>query len=206
MDNRLLQSLMIMKTATMRTIVSAMLGIVLGLVSATSTGESFSDGKPLSPQPDAVSLNPGLSVTYYFDYYNHIDDIAGFSGGQVGEPIMNIAHRTKKGNVLTADRPMGVGVHIRGMILLDEPGTYIFRIESNDGIKAHIGGVHLWTDPEIHPNRWSRPLEYTITEPGWYDLSFDYYQRKGTSALQLVWTRPGSDEEMVVPPEAFAHP
>jgi hypothetical protein len=194
-----------MKTIVTRSIASAVIGLALGLFSTGSIGESFSGGEPLSPQPDPAGLKPGLSVTYYFDFYDHIDDISGFSGGKVGEPIMNIAHRTKTGNVMTADRPMGVGVHIRGMILLDQPGTYVFRIESNDGIKAHIGGIHLWTDPEIHPNRWSRPLEYDVTETGWYDLSFDYYQRKGTSALQLVWTRPGSEEEVVVPPEAFAH-
>ncbi len=179
--------------------------LALCVLAPAAIAESYTDGKPASPQPDASALKPGLSVKYFFDYFGHIDQVSGLTAGVVGEPIANIAHRTVDGNVMTADRPMGVGVHIRGFIKLDKAGTYVFRIESNDGIRAHIGGVHIWTDPEIHGNRWSRPLEYTVTEPGWYDLSFDYYQRKGTSALQLAWTPPEASEEVIVPPEAFAH-
>ena len=69
----------------------------------------------------------------------------------------------------------------------------------------NIGGIKIWTDPERHPNRWSRPLEFEVTEPGWYDLYWDYYQRKGTSALIAVPTSEiaavtvaGSPTEVVV--------
>jgi len=100
---------------------------------------------------------------------------------------------------------MLVAAHIRGLIRFDAAGTYLFRIESNDGVKAKIGGQQIWVDPEIHPNRWSAPIPVVIETPGWYELWINYYQKKGTSALQLVWTIPGSESETHVPPEVLAH-
>ena len=100
---------------------------------------------------------------------------------------------------------MPVAAHIRGLIQFEAAGTYVFRIESNDGVKAKIGGRQIWVDPEIHPNRWSAPIPVVIDVPGWYELWINYYQKKGTSALQLVWTTPDSSEETHVPPSAFSH-
>ena len=174
-------------------------------VGGPSWAESYTGGQPISPQPDSASLKPGLAVKYFFEYFGHIDSVSALKEGTEGEPLKNIAHRTKTGNVLTADRPMGVAAHIRGMIHLEKTGVYVFRIESNDGVRAHVGGIKIWTDPEIHGNRWSRPLEYEVVEPGWYDFKIDYFQKKGTSALQFAWTPPGASEEEIVPPEAFAH-
>lgn len=195
-----------MKTKFSTQVSKLIVGFVFSVLSGLAFAESYTGGQPLSPQPDSASLKPGLAVKYYFEYFGHIDSVSSLTGGMVeGEPLKNIAHRTKTGNVLTADRPMGVAAHIRGMIHLDKTGIYTFRIESNDGVRAHVGGIKIWTDPEIHGNRWSRPLEYEVTEPGWYDFKIDYYQKKGTSALQFAWTPPGATEEEIVPPEAFAH-
>ncbi|MGI9319356.1 MAG: PA14 domain-containing protein [bacterium] len=194
-----------MKIKLPKNTLSLCLAFVLGTISVNVLAESYSGGQPISPQPDSASLKPGLSVNYFFEYYGHIDEVSRLTGGVEGEPLENIAHRTDTGDVLTADRPMGVGAQIRGMIHLAETGIYIFKIESNDGIRAHVGGIKIWTDPEIHGNRWSRPLEYEVTEAGWYELHIDYYQRKGTSALQFAWTPPGATEQEIVPPEAFAH-
>ena len=63
----------------------------------------------------------------------------------------------------------------------------------------------LWEDPEIHFDRESDPLRVVVKEPGWHALKIDYYQKKGTSALQLLWTPPGSKKKTVVPAEALAH-
>ncbi len=174
-------------------------------VSPGAFAESYSGGMPISPQPDSSTLSPGLAVKYFFDYFDHINELSMREGGKDGEPLKNIAHNTLNGSVLTTNRPMGVGAKIRGLIHLAEPGTYVFKIQSNDGIRAYIGGIKIWTDPEIHGHRWSRPLEYEVVEAGWYELKFDYYQRKGTSALQLTWITPGSQEEVIVPESALAY-
>ena len=158
-----------------------------------------------TPQPEVVELRPGLAVTYSYGRQVHVDDIEVLRNPVIGEPLENIAHRTIDGNVLTSSQAMLVAAHIRGLIRFDAAGTYVFRIESNDGVKAKIGGRQIWVDPEIHPNRWSAPIPVVIDTPGWYELWINYYQKKGTSALQLVWTTPGSSEEAHVPPGAFSH-
>ena len=158
-----------------------------------------------TPQPEAVELRQGLAVTYSYDRQVHVDDIEVLRNPVIGEPLENIAHRTIDGNVLTSSQAMLVAAHIRGLIRFDAAGTYVFRIESNDGVKAKIGGRQIWVDPEIHPNRWSPPIPLVIDAPGWYELWINYYQKKGTSALQLVWTIPGSESETHVPPEVLAH-
>ena len=158
-----------------------------------------------SPQPAVSELRPGLAVTYDYARRVHVDDIEVLSNPVIGKPLDNIAHRTVDGKVLTAKRAMMVAAHIRGLIRFEAPGTYTFRIESNDGVKARIGDQQIWVDPEIHPNRWSPPIPLVIDAPGWYELWINYYQKKGTSALQLVWTIPGSESETHVPPEVLAH-
>ena len=179
--------------------------IVLTTVSTAVYSESYTGGQPVNPQPESSALSPGLSIKYFFDYFNHIDELSRRTGGMEGDPLMNLDHNTINGNVLTADRPMGVGCHIRGFIKLEQTGNYIFRVESNDGVRIHIAGIKIWTDPEIHGNRWSRPLEYEVMTPGWYEFHMDYYQRKGTSAIKFAWTLPGGSEEEIVPASAFAY-
>ena len=158
-----------------------------------------------APQPAVSELRPGLAVTYDYARRVHVDDIEVLSNPVIGKPLDNIAHRTIDGKVLTAKRAMMVAAHIRGLIRFEVAGTYMFRIESNDGVKARIGGQQIWVDPEIHPNRWSPPIPLVIDAPGWYELWINYYQKKGTSALQLVWTVPESESETHVPPEVLAH-
>ena len=175
-----------------------------------STGSAFAvdpilGATPFQPQPDVATLNAGLAVTYSYERYVHVNDIEVLRNPVVGEPLANIAHRTRDGNVLTASQAMLVGAHIRGLIHLETAGTYQFRIESNDGVLAKIGGQQIWIDPEIHGNRWSPVLPLVIDQAGWYELWINYYQKKGTSALQLVWTPPGETEERLVPPAAFRH-
>ena len=176
-----------------------------GSVSALSPVDPVTGATPWTPQPEADQLHPGLAVTYSYGRQVHVDDIEVLRNPVIGKPLENIAHRTIDGNVLTSTQAMLVAAHIRGLIRFEAAGTYVFRIESNDGVKAKIGGRQIWVDPEIHPNRWSAPIPVVIDVPGWYELWINYYQKKGTSALQLVWTTPDSSEETHVPPSAFSH-
>lgn len=180
--------------------------VVAAFFLGNASAAEFTGGQKVAPDPDPGSLNPGLAVSYFFRYFDHIDELDGLSEGEPGEPLANLDHVAfEDGKVLTTDRPMGVGAHIRGLIRLDQPGEYTFKLQSNDGVKLSIGGLLMHTDPEIHAARWSPELTYEVVDPGWYDFTLDYYQRKGTSALRLQWIPPGGEEE-IVPPSAFAHP
>ena len=179
--------------------------LVGGLAPALALAETFTGGQPVDPPPSPESLKPGLAVKYFFQYFDHIRELYGRSGGKPGTPLEQLNHVSfEDGKVLTADRPMGVGAHIRGLIHLQKVGDYVFLLQSNDGVDLSIGGIKLHQDPEIHAARWSPELVYRVERPGWYAFDLDYYQRKGTAALRLKWTEPGGESE-IVPASAFAH-
>ena len=136
--------------------------------------------------------------------FRDVADITALVPGKEGTPIAVLDHVTKTGKVLTANRPMGVGAEIRGLVRFEQPGTWTFRVNSNDGVRVSVGGVLLHEDPGVHPDTLSAPIELAVAEAGWYPLEIDYFRRKGTSALQLLWTPPGG-EEAIVPAGALAH-
>lgn len=176
---------------------------------------TITDAVPVSPQPKPETIAPGLAVDYLYQKFYTLDEIYDADVDPTpGEPIPNLDQVTetdpasgedKMVKVLTSDQRMLVGAFIRGLIHFEESGNYLLRVNSNDGVRVWVGGVMIWEDPEVHFDRMSPPLEMVIQEPGWYELKIDYYQKKGTAALQVLWTPPGGDNEVVVPPEAFGH-
>lgn len=169
---------------------------------------------PLSPQPGPDAMASGLAVEYVFQKLYDLSEIYEAEAAPVpGEPIPNLDTVTetdpttgedKVVNVLTSDQTILVGAFIRGAIHFAESGKYVLRVISNDGVRVWIGGAMIWDDPEVHFDRASPPLEIAIEGPGWYEFKSDYYQKKGSWALRVLWTPPGG-EEMPVPPEAFGH-
>jgi hypothetical protein len=166
--------------------------------------QTMTGAEPLSPQPSIGKVEPGLAVTYYYAMFEDVAYISKLVKGKPGPPIALLDHDTNSGKVLTAKRSMGVGAEIRGMIHLPDPGTYLFRVNSNDGVKVTIAGILLHEDPYIHSDTISEAIEFAVQQAGWYDLAIDYYQKKGTSALGLYWTPPGGSET-TVPAEAYGH-
>ncbi|MFO0995726.1 MAG: PA14 domain-containing protein [Alphaproteobacteria bacterium] len=182
----------------------AVLAAVVSLGAGFVAAAPLTGAKPASPQPAADKLTPGLAVNYNYAMFHYVNEVAKAGKGKPGKPLANLDHKTDNGNVLTADASMGVGALITGFIKLDKPGTYVFKVLSNDGVKLTIGGVLIHEDPGVHSDTMSPPIELAVTEPGWFPLAIDYFQRKGTSALKLYWTPPGGSEA-IVPPDAFAH-
>lgn len=168
--------------------------------------EPFTGIAPLDPQPAADAMEPGLAVKYYYEKFYTLSDMDNpESEPEDGPPLPLLDHDTDDGNVLTSDAPMLVGALIRGAIRFPEAGTYTLRFVTNDGVRIWLGGVQIFEDPDIHADRSSPPLPVTIDSPGYYEFKIDYYQKKGTSALQAYWTPPGGTEA-VIPADAFSHP
>jgi hypothetical protein len=164
---------------------------------------------PAAPQPDAAKLNDGLAVRYYFAKYNHIRELVDwmkYDDGVQGKPLAMIDHADTSGNVLTTTNSMLVGAHITGFIRFADLGTYRLRVTSNDGVRVTLSGRKVFEDPGVHKAETSPDLVYDVTEPGWYPLDILYYQKKGTSALQLHWQTPGAEGFVAVPGSAFKHP
>ena len=165
---------------------------------------------PADPQPVAEALKPGLAVRYYYHMFRHIDELIewqDYRDGKPGPVIERLAHRVGDGNVLTSQNDNGVGAEITGLIKLDEPGTWAFALQSNDGVRLWIGGHQIVDDPDVHSDQFSPIGELTVETPGWYPLKLLYFERKATSTLELYWQAPDAPPGTmpIVPAEALAH-
>jgi hypothetical protein len=164
---------------------------------------------PASPQPQASAIKPGLQATFHFTYVRSIHALRSFAEPRKGDGsqiLPKLYYKFGPGNVFNTDRDNGVGAHIVGLIKFDKPGTYRFEVTSNDGIRIVIGGKLVFEDPEVHSDDTSDPIPVKIDKPGWYPLDVWYYERKGTSTIQVRWKLPGQAGEFVpVPASAFGH-
>lgn len=165
----------------------------------------------LSPQPAAQALKPGLTVDYYYGYFNWIDELLDAVSSQDPDPgpvLPMLNYRTGSENVLTSKKDDGVGARILGLIHFDEAGEYALVTQSNDGVRVVVGGVRIIEDPDVHSDQYSRIANISISEPGWFPLEIHYFEKKNTSTLKLLWKKPSSakDADMtVVPAQAYAH-
>ena len=171
--------------------------------------EAVTGLEPLAEQPDPRSLKPGLAVTYYFAIFNLVDEIVEFSKlgpGHEGQAIPSLDYKVGSGDVLTSGRPDGVGADITGLINFPLIGTYMMALESNDGVRLEIGGKLIFSDPNVHADRYAKLVPLRIETPGWYPLSILYFEKRNTSTLQLFWAKPGDPGRLkFVPADALAH-
>jgi PA14 domain len=175
------------------------------MLAAPAAAESFSDLKPVTPQPAADSVAPGLAVNYVFVKASHVDDIEVEGGGEPGEVLPQLNYQSGPGNVLTSDRSDSVGALIKGFINFPEPGRWLMVTQSNDGVRVRLAGKVVIEDPDVHSDQYSANAEINVAEPGWYELTITYFERKSTSTLKLLWQPPGKSEFELVPADAFAH-
>jgi len=190
-----------------RTIAAAAAAFAIAIAasgSAWAEGTTIKGAKPVSPQPAADKIAPGLAVIYYTNMFQKLREIGKLGKGKPGKPIALLDHKTNDGDVLTADRPMGVGAKITGLIKFDAPGTYTLHVNANDGVRVTIAGLEVHEDDGVHGDQMSDAIAFVVEQPGWYELAVDYFQKKGTSALQLFWTPPGG-QQAPVPATQFAH-
>ncbi len=189
------------------------LGLVLGAVLALALGAGTvlaAAPQPLDPQPAAEDRDAGGSVRYYKAFFRLIDEFVEWmaeDAGQAGAPLPALNYRVAGEAVLTSGVEDGVGAKITGLIRLDKSGTYSLLVQSNDGFVLDIGGVPVLEDPDVHGDRYSKIAKLTVEQPGWYALYLLYFERKGTSTLELYWKQPGDEagNMALVPAEAFAH-
>ena len=165
--------------------------------------------KPLSPQPAADQLQPGLEVCYIYEFVRHIKEMIEWEAHKdckPGEPLKKLNWRVGKDKVLTSEGDDGVMAKISGLIYLEQTGFYAFAFESNDGVRLEIDGQMVVEDPDVHADRFSDIGGVEVTEPGWHPLLIRYFERKNTSTLRFFWQPPGTEGTMpLVPAEVLAH-
>jgi hypothetical protein len=159
--------------------------------------------KPANPPPAADKLAPGLAVNYHFDI---IDRLTQFNenGKTVGAPLTHLGWDMGAGKVLTSDKEDGVQAHIHGFIRFPAPGTYVFEVNSNDGVRLEIGGKRIWEDGDVHPDRMSPPIPVQVTSAGLYPIKILYFEKRNTATLEVFWAAPGG-KRTVIAGDAITH-
>ncbi len=155
-------------------------------------------------------LTPGLDAVYYTNYFQR--DAKGIPKGKNPDyprfkkgPISELNHQFGRDNVFESGTNRGVGIRMRGFIHFDTEGVYELQAISNDGILLYLNDQLVLSDPKQHSDRPSNVGVVTINEPGWYATTIEYFQRKGTATLKLLWNKPGESEQQPLPQTAYWH-
>lgn len=157
--------------------------------------------------PAAVGkLTPGLAVEYIHYLVRHVDECESAGKGKPGEPLSALDWPNSDQEVLTSSKRHGVCARITGFINLAKAGTYTFTINSNDGVRLLLGEQKVIEDPDVHVDRFSDYVPVQVSKPGWYPLYLIYFQRKGTTTLELYWKEPDGEDFVLVPEAAFGFP
>ncbi len=179
--------------------------LVMALLSPAITNANPITLQPADPQPDASTLKAGLAVKYTGKFNGRtLAEISEYDGKwSDGSALAGLSYDTPEGEmVLTSDTPEKVAARIAGFIKFDEPGTYMLEFLSNDGLVINIGGEQLGIYDGVHDCGYVGEVEVAVPEPGYYPVSAEYFQRKGSSCLLMEWG-PDSDGLEPVPDSAF---
>ncbi len=157
----------------------------------------------------SAERKPGLAVCYMYKFIRHVDEIATWEKSikcEPGAPLAMLDFQGGSGKVLTSTAEDGVMARITGFIRLDKTGAYKFAFESNDGVRLKIDGKQIVEDPGVHDDQFSEVGTMAVGKPGWYPLSVDFFERRITWTLRLLWKLPGVEGDLApVPAEALAH-
>lgn len=164
----------------------------------------------LPSHEETDGLLPGLDVFYYVDFFERdVRLLPKTQSSQFrsfgGKPVEQLNHQFGKDKVFGSGTNRGVGMRLNGYLNFQDPGVYAMQALSNDGIVMSIAGNIAISDPEQHSDRFSNIAHISIDQPGWYQVDIEYFQRKGTAALKLLWRSPGTETFVPVPKHAYAH-
>lgn len=84
-----------------------------------------------------------------------------------------------------------------GLLQIENPGLYRFRIKADDGVRLILDGETL--GEALIPDRPNQVWVERELSPGLYPIRIDYFQRHGGSALEFFWQPPGEVEGPVPP-------
>ena len=158
----------------------------------------------------AGDLRPGLTSWYYLEFFER--DLQNLPGNErsnypsfPGKPILELNHQFDEQNIFDSGTNRGVGLRMKGYINFAETGRYEIRALSNDGFILYLSDKLAISDPEQHSDRLSNIAGVSINHPGWYKVVAEYFQRKGTAALKLMWKTPGGSDFEPLPPSVYGH-
>ncbi len=206
-----------MINAIWRIFITSMASVLL--FSAYAVGADWD--KPVDFQPIDITginpaevaegdLRPGLTSWYYLEFFERdLQELPKSDRSKypsfAGKPVLQLNHQFDDQKIFGSGRNRGVGIRMKGYIHFPEAGHYEMQALSNDGFILYLSDKRAINDPEQHSDRLSNIANVTIESPGWYQVVTEYFQRKGTAALKLMWKTPGSPDFVPLPQSAYAH-
>lgn len=164
--------------------------------------------QPVSPQPLADQLNPGLLPLYFAGAVANVDAMprsdAALAQGRRGPPVLQLDAQSAGGRMWDSGFSEGYAVQLSGLVQL-EAGIYRFAALSDDGVRVTIDRTVVVEDPAMHLERLSPTTELTVKEAGWYPITVQYFQVSGSAALRLYYQPPGAGGLLVAPAAILAH-
>lgn len=190
----------------------ALLGLALAGLVATGP-RAFAQETVTLAQPAAVAdgdLQPGLAALYFYEDFRDIDKMPtkpeALAKGVKGEkPILKVEGKSREGELFNSGSNSLYGIHMTGFIKFDKPGDWVMGAISNDGVRVKVADQVVADDPTVHADRPTQPVVVKVPAAGWYPLQIQYFQRKYTAQLQLLWQAPDGAAMAVVPGEALSH-
>jgi hypothetical protein len=79
-------------------------------------------------------------------------------------------------------------------------GTFYFRTVSDDGVRLWVNGVQRinnWTD---HGAATNTSAAITLSGGQWYNVTLEYYERRGKAVMQFQWRTPSTTTYAAIPP------
>ena len=192
--------------------------IVCGIVPGATSENQPQPAPPieisgLSPERDVSDTNgliSGLSTIFIYKFIRHLDQMPvqdpTSTTEKRGKPIPYLNHHFGPEDMIyDSGVNRGICIQMDGFIKFSEPGKYGMMALSNDGIRVELCKQTILTDPNVHSDRFSPQAVLDIPRSGWYPVMIQYFQRKGTAAIELQWRPPGKSEFAVIPAEAYSH-
>ncbi|MDP3057516.1 MAG: PxKF domain-containing protein [bacterium] len=146
----------------------------------------------------------GLQASYYNEpiYRNNLETVAKPDALRI-DPNLNFAW-----HINPSQRPVEIindgwwSGDWKGYIKIDEPGTYRFRLTSDDGSWLYIDGAMLINNGGDHsPRGLEQDLEL---EKGYHSILVKYFESYGGEAvLKLEWKAPGKSAFVPIPLDAL---
>jgi hypothetical protein len=86
-----------------------------------------------------------------------------------------------------------------GFVTIPTTGSYVFRTQSDDGVRLWVGGsrrINNWTD-HSPTNNDSSALNFTAGQK--VPITLEYYERGGGAVIRLQWRTPGATTHVPIP-------
>jgi len=133
----------------------------------------------------------GLNATYY----NNSD----FTGTTVSRTDATVNFSWGSGSPHASIGSDTFSARWTGQIQALETGNYLFKTDSDDGVRLYVNNVLVinnWTNHSLTTNT-SANVALVAGEK--YDIRLEYFENTGSSTIRLKWVRPGIGTTDVIP-------